>query len=716
MSEPTVLDYVKEKLTFWKKGKLHIPTLEEIRMETPQPEAEVMPQIPAAPVKTGSLFENFSQLHLPGRALFALALALMGQSFLEANPPGLRKAVLLYTLAMIFAVWAFLRDEWILADLPEDMDATGSLSVRWNYAAGGLILSAFTFLACGGGKFNPLNVTLWLISVLLWIQALVDLKSGMKHWFADTWRWLITWPKDWKITREGILVTVAVLVVVFFRAYRINQVPLEMTSDHIEKLMDVQDVLNGETSIFFPRNTGREAFQFYLTVFIIQVFHTGISFLSLKIGTVAAGIFTLPYIYLTGKEIANKRVGFLAMFLAGIAYWPNVIARVGLRFPLYPLFTAPVMYHFLRGMRTKSWKDIVLAGVFLGIGLHGYTPFRIVPLLVVVGVVIYLVHAGNSRNRVFSLQALLAITVISFAIFMPLFRYALDHPDQFMYRILTRTSGLEQPIQGSPALIFLDNFVRSMEMFGYDDGSTWLHSVVNRPALDVIGAALFYLGLLLLILRCFQKRRWQDIFLVLSIPILMLPSTLSIAFPIENPNLPRSGGAIIPTFVIIALALDGILSSLEKRLPPPAAKPVVIGFTSLLLLFSMIQNYDLIFHKYNQQYLLSSGNTSEMGQVIKAYAGTIGTPDTVWIVGYPYWVDTRLPSVVAGYPIKDFAIWPDQFADTLNYSGPKLFIFNKEDTEDMGTLHSIYPRGTFKTYTSSVPGKDFLMMFVPPEN
>jgi hypothetical protein len=122
-----------------------------------------------------------------------------------------------------------------------------------------------------------------------------------------------------------------------FSAFISFRVPSQMISDHAETF-DV--MLNGQTSIFFERNTGREFFQFYLTAAISLLFKTGLTFLSLKIGTVLAGLVTLIYIYLLGKEIGNARVGLLAMVFAGIAYWPNVIARYGLRFPLYPLFYA----------------------------------------------------------------------------------------------------------------------------------------------------------------------------------------------------------------------------------------------------------------------------------------------------------------------------------------------------------------------------------------
>jgi len=34
-----------------------------------------------------------------------------------------------------------------------------------------------------------------------------------------------------------------------------------------------------------------------------------------------------------------------------------------------------------------------------------------------------------------------------------------------------------------------------------------------------------------------------------------------------------------------------------------------------------------------------------------------GETDTVWVVPFPYWVDTRLPGVWAGIPNRDFAMW-----------------------------------------------------------
>jgi hypothetical protein len=216
------------------------------------------------------------------------------------------------------------------------------------------------FLLFRNNTFTRLNVILWNASILFFFLSVLE-KPGEA--------------KKEKRARPifYFLFFLIMGISAFFRYYHLSQVPGEMFSDHAEKLLDVMDVLNGKTSIFFTRNTGREAFQFYMTAAIIKLFHTGISFLSLKLGTCTCGLLTLPFIYLLGKQLANKWVGLIAMLMAGIAYWPNVISRVALRFTLYPFFTAPVLYFLFRGLERRSHNDLILSGVFLGLGLQGYS-------------------------------------------------------------------------------------------------------------------------------------------------------------------------------------------------------------------------------------------------------------------------------------------------------------------------------------------------------
>ncbi len=721
--EPSVLDYLKSLL----RGKpLAIPSPEE----TPQ---SIQPDItmPHMPVETGAAEPHLPSaalpaqpaasavpsarlqgLSLPWRSLLALGLALAAQLSLQPRPdrqwlPGL----MLYILAAGWLAWAAWRGEWSLAELPAAQAHPEDYRVRSRWLYLSLPLALVAFLTLGGNLFTPLNVTLWVLSIVFILLAFWQGPLPFRGW----WNWL----KDhlrlpWKpsISAWTLLVVASALLVVFFRAYRLEQVPPQMVSDHAEKLLDVWDVLHGQTHIFFPRNTGREAIQMYLTAGIIDLLHTGYTFLNLKIGTILAGLLTLPYLYLLGKELGNRRIGLFAMLFAGIAYWPNVISRVGLRFPLYPLFVAPTLYYLIRGMRTARRNDFILAGLALGIGLHGYTPIRILPILILVAVGLYLLHQQARGKRLQTVSGLLVLVLVSLILFLPLLRFAVEYPTIFDLRAFSRLGSSERPLPGPALLIFLKNLWNASTMFFWSDGNIWVHSVTGSPALDFISSALFFLGVVLLFIRYLRRRTWQDLLVLLAVPLLMMPSILSLAFPDENPALNRAAGAIVPVFLIVAIALDGLMSAIEQRSASRSGLFLSWGLAGFLVFVSALGNYDLVFNQYQRSYELSSWNTSEMGQVVRDFGQIYGGTQTAYVVPYPYWVDTRLVGINAGDPTRDYAIPPDQIASTLNDPRPKMFLVNPEDNSDLGLLHQLFPQGNVTTYQSQA-GKNFLVYMVP---
>ena len=136
------------------------------------------------------------------------------------------------------------------------------------------------------------------------------------------------------------------------------------------------------------------------------------------------------------------------------------------------------------------------------------------------------------------------------------------------------------------------------------------------------------------------------------------------------------------------------------------------GLTCGLLAAAAYQNYDLVFRQFEAQYRLNALNTSEMGKVISEFRESYGQTDTVWIVPFPHWVDTRLPGVWAGIPNRDFAIFRENLPGTLSAPDPKLFMFWREDPETEQALMELYPHGVLTLYTSAVPGREFSIYFV----
>lgn len=727
MKEPSVLDYLKSRLNPWQKEKIQIPAtggsedqphqgVEDAGKGAGNPaEEELERSLPSTPaVAAGN--EGVARLPIysraPWRTLIALFLALIAQRRLEPPVNSTIFSIGLYIIALLILAWAFFDGEFSLPSAEEDSQAQDPLTYHRNSLLAAMALAVMAFLLFAGNLFTVLNVGLWLAAMLLFVRSLWLANPQKPSFLSSLAGWLKREPFQISISRWAILLFVVALVIVFFRFYRLSGVPGEPFSDHAEKLLDVYDVTQGQTHIFFPRNTGREFIQFYLTAIIAYVLGTGLSFISLKIGTALIGLFALPFIYLIGREVGGKRVALFALILAGTSYWLNTISRIGLRFPLYPAFAAPAIYYLIRGLRRQNRNDFILSGLFLGFGLNGYSPYRLVPFVILLGVGVYLLHRPSRNNRSQTMMMLSVLVLASFLVFLPLMRYAIENPSMFSYRAMTRLTGEEQALPGPVWQIFASNTLNAFKMFNYDDGEIWVHSIPHRPALDIISGALFVFGYIFLFVRYLRKRNWLDLFLWLSVPVLMLPSILSLAFPAENPSLNRTGGAAVVVFVIAGMALEGIYQAVRGT-QKNSRQGLALILVVVLLLMASLQNYNLVFDQFSTQFLQGAWNTSDMGRVIRAFVSAGNSPDNAFVVPFPYWVDTRLVGIQTGYPTKDYAMWREDLPKTESITGSKLFIVKEEDQATITTLRSLYPAGLLGHFTSPIEGKNFWIYTVP---
>jgi len=692
ITEPSVWDHFVSKLRFWVK--------ETSGDDTPE---------------NGDVPQSEKDAHFPWLTIIAVGLALVAQLTLEPSPgrtpwPG----IILYGCAAGFLLAAVLRNEWCLPALKPDSVDPLSTTFKIEYILISIVLAGLAFLMFGSGSFGIGNLFIWTLSLVFLFKAFRGRKKERTHRIKSAWQSLKDGGWSVRITRWTLIVLAVVAVILFFNFHRLDSVPPEMVSDQAEKLLDINDILHGQTPTYFSRNTGREVIHFYLTAAYMAIFNLDVSFLNLKVVAVFANLATLLFIYLLGKEVGNRRVGLAAALFAGIAYWPLLFTRLALRIPYYPLFVAPVMYFMIRGLRRQNINDILLTGLFLGLGLHGYTPFRIVPIFVVIGILIYLVHKPAQTRRLHVIFALILITFASLIVFLPLLRYWLGNPELFAYRAFSRLTGMEVGFQNSPLIIFLQNFWKASIMFFWDNGVIWAHSVPGRPALEVVSAALYFLGIGALLIRYIRRRNWIDLFLLVSIPMLLMPSILSLAYPSENPSLNRTAGAVVPVFLVIGLAFETIIRTVRTNMKGLSGKAAAVLVAVFMVVWSGANNYDLVFNQYYTIYRASSWNTSEIGRIAELFIESLGSPETAYVVGYPHWVDSRLVAINAGYPGRDFAIFPEQIADMQTDPRAKVFFLNVNDTENAGLLLDVFPNGTLTRHQSEVENKDFMIFYVPP--
>jgi 4-amino-4-deoxy-L-arabinose transferase-like glycosyltransferase len=688
-TETSVWDLFVVKLRFWLRAQ---PTEK-------QPEHNQLP---------------IGKKAFPWISLGAVVLAIIAQLSFEPSPgrttwPG----IVLYAGSLGCLIAAIFRGEWRLVDLKKPTAESLSTQIQIEFLFSSFFLGILAFLLFGNGRFGLLNTLVWVLAIIFFFLAFWQFSGIRPFKIKAMWQGLMSDSLRIQVTRWTLIVLAVMAVILFFNFARLDSVPPEMVSDQAEKLMDVNDILHGQFPVYFTRNTGREVLHFYLSAAFMRIFNLPVSFLNLKIVAVFANLLTLFFIYLLGKELGDRWVGLAAALFAGMAYWPLLFTRLALRIPYYPLFVAPVMYFMVRGLRQQKIQDVLWAGLFLGLGLHGYTPYRIVPILVVLGILIYALHISGKGKWLRAVYVLLLIAFVSLLVFIPLLRYWLLNPDLFAYRAFSRLTGMEVGFQNSPMVIFTQNFWKASVMFFWDNGVIWAHSIPRRPALEVVSGAFYFLGIASLLTRYFRKRDWRDLFLLVSIPLLMMPSILSLAYPGENPSLNRTAGAVVPVFLVIGFAFVAFIRLLKRYVRGNVGQAALVLIVILLLVWSGANNYDLVFNQYYSIYRASSWNTSEIGRVAALFIETLGEPETTYVVGYPHWVDSRLVAINSGHPGLDFAIFPQQIADTRDDMRSKMFFLSVQDAENIEMLQQTFPTGVLWQYDSEVENKDFMIFFVP---
>ena len=701
--EPTVLDWFHSLLRL---KPLPIPAADSAE-SAPVPLRRGVQAIDARGAAPSLRFE-FRAAHL--RFPVALTLALIAQASLVKRPEQIWPAVLLYLFAVAVIGWAFWEGDLDLAGTVAEARPLAPTQVRVRPLVAGLGLALLTYWGSADNLFHPVTVFCWVSSILLIVMGFWD----GQLWLGSRWQRFRTWLQEPRATISIGPWHLALLLAVGFSAYfrlgNLQQVPPEPWSDHAEKILDIVDVLNGQTSIFFARNAGREPAQFYLTAAAVNWLGAPLTFLTLKTIMALVGLLTLPFIYLLGRELWGRPIALAGMMLAGVAYWPNVFSRVGLRMAFYPLFLAPAMFYLVRGLRQGRRNDLILSGIAVGAGLYGYSAARITPLVILVGFLLYLVHPSASGRRRTAIIWFAMLVTVAVVVAVPLLRVAHDLPEALFYRTVTRMSSAEQPLPGPPLTIFFSNLWNALRMFAWDGGATGVLSIPFKPILDWVSAALFHLGVALAIVRYLRHRRWEELFLLLAIPLLLLPSVLALAFPIENPHPSRAAGAIVPVFLLAGLTLAGLAGYVDRLW---GRRKLGVGLSVALFLIIAKANYQLTIVEYGGQMLEGSWNVSEAGGVVRGFVDSVGRFENAYIVAYPHWMDSRLVADIAGWPGADMAIWADLLAQLPVTDDAHLFLLHPDDEANLNTLRGLFPSGVLSRYTSRVEGRDFFIYFVP---
>jgi hypothetical protein len=563
-----------------------------------------------------------------------------------------------------------------------------------------LVLAALAWIHSAGGTYRAAGVAAWVAGTLFWLFAFRARVPQAKPAQLP--------PRSARSRRLAAIGLAAILAVgAGFLFYRLSATPANPTSDHAEKLLDVLDLVNGQRPIFFVRNTGREPFQFYWTFALMKLFGLPLHYLTLKIGTGLIGLLALPALYLLGREMGGVPLGLSIAALAAWGKWPVALARQGLRYTLAVLPTVIVLWTLMRYVRRGDRASVLWAGVVIGLGLHGYISFRAVPLLIPLALAFALFDRRRRGRRLAVVGDGVLMAATAFLVALPLLHYTLEHPDQFWYRAATRVASLEAPIRQAPIAIFARNVVHMLLAFDWRGASTWVVMRPSEPFLDVVTGGLLVAGTVLLFARIVRgSPRWAIV--ALSFLVLTLPSTLSLAFPDENPSVNRTGTAVPVIFLVAALPVAELIARRQSRRATVAA---AVG-VSALIAYSAYRNYRDYFVAFHRSYEQSVDHSLAMAHTLDEYRKQ-GVPlSQMYLLGTAYGVDGRNIAFELDEPSwADGQIVMPGSPPPVTDARPLVFLFSPGSPE-VAVLRRTYP-GTERIVLESTPDRNYGVYYVP---
>jgi len=532
------------------------------------------------------------------------------------------------------------------------------------------------YVGSQGNQFTALGVFAWAIALFaaVWTVApegwspltLVGNIVGAIRGARPRW------------TLPGLVLIAIVIGGAALRLADVDGLPPEMTSDHVEKLLDVDDIVrNGRANVFFANNGGRDSLHFYFLATLSLLPGVELNFTLLKLATAIEGTLTIVAVYWMGRELIGKGdralaeiVGLLLAALIAVSAWHLFLSRIGLRMVLTPLVVAMVLGFLARGLRYNRRWDFIYAGIAIGVGLYSYQALRMLPIVVVVGAVLALaIGAGTWRVRLTLLGNMAALIVIAAVIFIPLYRYSIDYPDDFWNRssgrlfgddltqetdengnLRRRTPTLQERLDAFGANVpnLLVNTRNALLMFHWRGDVAWFHNSPNQPVLDFATGGLLVVGAAAWLARAARRGDPVDWLIVPAILIMMLPSILSLAFPVENPSHTRISGALPGVYFLMALALAVIVLELRRLGGRVGGTIAVVGCAAVIGV-SVAGSGDHYFTGYRASYAQNALPYSEAGAILRRFAvADRNGYGNGFILAYPYWWDHRALGISGG--------------------------------------------------------------------
>ncbi|MDD5489616.1 MAG: glycosyltransferase family 39 protein [Candidatus Moranbacteria bacterium] len=368
------------------------------------------------------------------------------------------------------------------------------------------------------------------------------------------------------LTLAAVIFAIAILA----RTYHITTLPPGVYPD---EAVNGTDALNanetGHYQLFYPNNYGREGLFMNLIALGFKIF--GVSVITLKMWSVLFGVLTVAGVMLLARELfGTYRTGLVAGFLYATSFWAINFNRISFRANMLPFVLVFTFYFLFKGLREKRFRDYVYAGLFFGLGIHGYIAFRIAPIILVMLLLAFLISKKKFLREYW--KPILAFFLAAFFVALPMLLDFYFHPEYFATRSESVSVFSPKVNQGHLAKALWESATKTFGMFNFQGDQNWRHNFPGQPELQSWTGIFFLIGIIILIYYFFywiyqgikSGQRSQNfvisVLLLSWLVAMLLPGLLTYE---GLPHALRTIGALPAAILIAAFAVEMIFRFLD---------------------------------------------------------------------------------------------------------------------------------------------------------
>jgi hypothetical protein len=515
--------------------------------------------------------------------IISIVIGIIAQVIIQKN---LFVALGLWLVALITFFLAFRKSSYNTIPIIKVNPVTNEKVTQWGYIFS-LLAVIFSIVSFFLFSTDLPNIYAWLLhifSITFILIAAIGFTTSRKKRAVkgNTWRWI-----------EIIALISVLMLALFLRVYKLTQLPYGFWYDEADDGLNALQIFSNSMNIpVFASSTRLPAHLIYLIAFAIKFF--GQTIFSVRIVSALFGVATVAAAFLVGRELFNnRRIGLLLALLLTVSRWDLVWSRIGMHGVTVPFFELLSFGLILRALRLQRYKDYLVAGLSLGLGLCFYVPFRLFPLVMIILLsIICITHRDYLKK---SWRHLIIFVFGVFVISVPISQFAVFHADEFWGRTdqvsIFAGRTVQEGIQTA-----LKTTGQHLAMFTYEGDRNGRHNIPSEPMLDIVTSALFILGIALCLYRIKQP---VSILILCWLLIMLVPGIFSLDF--ESPQTYRSIGSLPAACLLAILPINALFEDqhyIFKR------KTSVLIATSLVLIFISITALNI----YN--YFVRQANSS----------------------------------------------------------------------------------------------------------